>query len=726
MEKNFTNQEIVSVLTTEPLGKLLAYKTPKEGCSVGSFVLVSLGKRIVLGVVWGSNLDNLEHVKLKTIIKVLEINPMSTGMIHFIERFSSYTITPLSATLRLVTRVTKLDSPIAKIKRYSFLTDNIKGLTSTRLRVLNYMKDNSNSELEINQIIKECKVSSSVIYGLSSIGALRVSLYDRDTPFTAFNLDIKGKKLSKDQELAVESIKSSKAFNTVLLKGVTGSGKTEVYLECIADCIRQNKQALVLLPEIGLTSEFLYRVKERFGAKPGEWHSGVSPAERRRVWKMASQGGVQLVVGARSALFLPFANLGLIVVDEEHDQSYKQDDGVLYNARDMAVLRGSINSAKVILASATPSLESWVNVRKGKYLGIALNSRFGGALIPKIKAIDMRFERLDKGKWISPTLISHLQKKLEQSEQSLLFLNRRGYAPITLCKLCGEQVSCNQCDSRMVQHRSLDIIMCHQCGNTGPIPQKCQSCDNEGTLSAIGPGIERLAVEVNELFPEARVAVLSSDLLKTPIALRDKLDAITRGSFDILVGTQLVAKGHNFPNLTLVGVIDADLGLQGADLRAAERTFQLINQVSGRGGRKVKIGTTFIQTYQPEHRVMKAIIKADIESFWSQEAKDREIAKVPPFGRFASIILSGINLKNVEEAGRSLLKNSTRLEALGVQVFGPAPAPISLVKGRHRQRMLIKADNRISLQLPLAKWVSGYKNRKGVTIKIDIDPYNFL
>ena len=338
----------------------------------------------------------------------------------------------------------------------------------------------------------------------------------------------------------------------------------------------------------------------------------------------------------------------------------------------------------------------------------------------------MRFERLDKGKWISPTLISHLQKKLEQSEQSLLFLNRRGYAPITLCKLCGEQVSCNQCDSRMVQHRSLDIIMCHQCGNTGPIPGKCQSCDNEGTLSAIGPGIERLAVEVNELFPEARVAVLSSDLLKTPIALRDKLDAITRGSFDILVGTQLVAKGHNFPNLTLVGVIDADLGLQGADLRAAERTFQLINQVSGRGGRKVKIGTTFIQTYQPEHRVMKAIIKADIESFWSQEAKDREIAKVPPFGRFASIILSGINLKNVEEAGRSLLKNSTRLEALGVQVFGPAPAPISLVKGRHRQRMLIKADNRISLQLPLAKWVSGYKNRKGVTIKIDIDPYNFL
>jgi primosomal protein N' (replication factor Y) len=726
MKKKFTNQEIVSVLTTEPVGKLLAYKVPKEGCSIGSFVSVPLGSRIVLGVVWSSNFDKVEHVRLKTIVKVLNINPISTGMIRFIERFSSYTMTPYSATLRLVTRVTKLDSPNTTIKKYSFLNDNINGLSPTRLRVLNYMKNNSNSALQINQIIKECKVSSSVIRGLTAVGALKVCLHDRDISFPELNLGIEGKKLSKDQKLTVESIKSSKAFNTVLLKGVTGSGKTEVYLECIADCLRQKKQALVLLPEIGLTPEFICRVEERFGARPGEWHSGVSQPERRRVWKMASEGGVQLVVGARSALFLPFVNLGLIVVDEEHDQSYKQDDGVLYNARDMAVLRGSITSAKVILASATPSLESWVNVRKGKYLGVELNSRFGGASIPKIKAIDMRLEKLDKGKWISPSLIGYLQEKLQKGEQSLLFLNRRGYAPITLCRACGEQVSCKQCDSRMVEHRHLNRIMCHQCGDTRPIPQKCLSCHSEGTLSAIGPGIERLALEVEELFPEAKVAVLSSDLLKTPAALKEKLNAVTRGSFDIIVGTQLVAKGHNFPNLTLVGVIDADLGLQGADLRAAERTFQLINQVSGRGGRKTKLGTTFIQTFQPKHRVIKAIIEADIESFWSQEANDREIAKVPPFGRFASIILSGVNLKNVEEAGRSLLKNSAGLEALGMQVFGPAPAPISLVKGKYRQRMLIKSNNRTAFQLPLSKWISGYKNRKGVIIKIDIDPYNFL
>ena len=441
---------------------------------------------------------------------------------------------------------------------------------------------------------------------------------------------------------------------------------------------------------------------------------------------MVSQGKLQLVVGARSALFLPFQTLGLIVVDEEHDHSYKQDDGVLYNARDMAVLRGSLSAARVVLASATPSLESWVNARKGKYLGVDLKWRYGGATLPTITAIDMRSESLSSGKWISPTLLNKIKEKLEKGEQTLLFLNRRGYAPVTICRSCGEQISCDQCDSRMVQHRFVERLICHQCGKTSRIPNKCNSCNSDDTLSVVGPGIERLAEEVTKLFPTARIGVLSSDLFTTPMSLRKQLSEIESGKIDIIVGTQLVAKGHNFPELTLVGVIDADLGLQGADLRAAERTFQLINQVSGRAGRQNKPGETLIQTYDPEHRVIKAILEADLEKFWSLEANDREKAGVPPFGRFAGIILSGVSLKNVEDTGKILFQNSTNLRNLGVQVFGPAPAPFSRIKGKYRQRLLVKAERKFPIQRFLKDWILTVKSRKGVRIQIDIDPYNFL
>lgn len=726
MKKNFKNDEIVSVLTTEPIGKMLAYKVPHHGCALGAFALVPLGHRVVLGVVWSVNLDEISSHKVKKIKKILDFNPMSLEMMEFIERFASYTITPLSAVFRLVTRVNKLGSESNFEKKYLFVTDKIKRLTIARKKVLEFMKLNADLKFNINEITKKCAVSPSVVYGLEAINALEVNYYDRDKSFPKLDLLLKGKQLSKDQKFALEKIRGSKRHNAILLKGVTGSGKTEVYLESIADCIKQNKQALVLLPEIGLTSEFLSRVEERFGAMPGEWHSGISLTNRRRVWKSVSKGDVQLIVGARSALFLPFKDLGLIVVDEEHDHSYKQDDGVLYNARDMAVLRGVINSARVILASATPSLESWVNVEKGKYLGVDLSFRYGGALIPKIKTIDMRLEKLERGNWISPTLVDQIRERLIKGEQSLLFLNRRGFAPITLCQSCGEQVSCNQCDSRMVQHKKLNRIMCHQCGNINSIPEKCTTCGSQGTLSAIGPGIERLGIEVQRLFSDAKIAVLSSDLQKTAIVLKEQLIKIAHGEIDIVVGTQLIAKGHNFPNLTLVGVIDADLGLQGADLRAAEKTFQMISQVSGRAGRDLKAGETFIQTYQPDHRVIKAIVDSDLEDFWRLEAIDRKKAKVPPFGRFVSIIIYGVNLKKVEEVGRALLKNGRMLRALGIQVFGPAPAPISRIKGMYRNRMLIKADLQTSVQKPLRDWVLKSKTINGVKIKIDIDPYNFL
>jgi primosomal protein N' (replication factor Y) len=371
-------------------------------------------------------------------------------------------------------------------------------------------------------------------------------------------------------------------------------------------------------------------------------------------------------------------------------------------------------------------LESWVNARKGKYLGVDLKWRYGGATLPTITAIDMRSESLSSGKWISPTLLSKIKEKLEKGEQTLLFLNRRGYAPVTICRSCGEQISCDQCDSRMVQHRFVERLICHQCGKTSRIPNKCNSCNSDDTLSVVGPGIERLAEEVTKLFPTARVGVLSSDLFTTPMSLRKQLSEIESGKIDIIVGTQLVAKGHNFPELTLVGVIDADLGLQGADLRAAERTFQLINQVSGRAGRQNKPGETLIQTYDPEHRVIKAILEADLEKFWSLEANDREKAGVPPFGRFVGIILSGVSLKNVEDTGKILFQNSTNLRNLGVQVFGPAPAPFSRIKGKYRQRLLVKAEQKFPIQRFLKDWILTVKSRKGVRIQIDIDPYNFL
>ncbi len=461
------------------------------------------------------------------------------------------------------------------------------------------------------------------------------------------------------------------------LKGVTGSGKTEVYLEAVAECLAQNRQALVLLPEIALTAEFLTRVEARFGAKPAEWHSGVTMTERRRVWRMVGEGGAQMVIGARSALFLPFRDLGLIVVDEEHDTSYKQEDGVVYSARDMAVLRASINGAQVILASATPSLESWANAEAGKYEKLELTSRFGDAELPQMAAIDMRNETLPGNRWISPTLQAEVTKRIERKEQSLLFLNRRGYAPVTICRACGHQIGCDHCDARMVEHRFLKRLVCHQCGETKPMPTKCPHCEAEDRLAPVGPGVERLAEEVTALFPDARVAVLSSDLYGSARALKEQIVAIAQGAADIIIGTQLVAKGHNFPLLTLVGVIDADLGLQGSDLRAAERTFQLMRQVAGRAGRTSNKGVALLQTYQPEHPVIRAILAGDEEGFWRAEAAERQAAGVPPYGRLAGIILSSPNVQEVFDLGTEMSRRDAPLRARSARRSSAPPRPPS-------------------------------------------------
>ena len=724
----FYEGDLVAVLTAQPIDRFLDYKAPESGCHLGAFVEVPLGPRKVLGVVWGKGAGDFDYAKVRSVMRVLDVAPMREEMREFLTRAADYTLTPMSAMLRLATRAPGLGDAPSMRTVYRLGSAEPTRVTEARTKVLEVLCDYGGLSFTLGELAEMAGVGTSVVKGLVKQGAVSQEDAPRDVPYPRLDPDYGGKELSADQADGAEVLRAAlrtDAYGTTLLKGVTGSGKTEVYLEAVAECLRMGRQALVLLPEIALSGEFINRVEARFGFKPAEWHSGVTMTERRRCWKMVGQGAAKLIVGARSALFLPFQNLGLIVVDEEHDTSYKQEDGVLYNARDMAVLRAAINGAQVVLASATPSLESWANVEAGKYTRLVLSSRYGPAVMPKMSAIDMRAEDLPGGKWVSPTLRDAIAERMERGEQSLIFLNRRGYAPVTLCRACGNQIGCDQCDARMVEHRFLNRLMCHQCGETKPMPKVCPHCDAEDKLSAVGPGVERMGEEITALFPDARVAVLSSDLYGSARAMKAHIEQISQGGTDIIIGTQLVAKGHNFPLLTLVGVIDADLGLQGSDLRAAERTFQLMRQVAGRAGRAEKQGEALLQTYQPEHAVIRAILVGDEEKFWAAEAGERKAAGVPPYGRMAGIILSSPNADDVFNLGAEMARRDGPLRQIGAQVYGPAPAPIARVRGRHRVRLLVKADKAAPLQKALAAWAAQFRLPTNTRLSIDIDPQSF-
>ncbi len=725
----FEEGALVGVLTTQPLDRVLDYKAPEGGCLLGAFVEVPLGPRKVTGVVWGAGRGEWDAAKVRAVTRVLDVAPMRLELRDFLSRAADYTLTPLSAMLRLATRAPGLGDPPSMRKIYRRGTGEPDRATEARGRVLSTLADYGDLAFTLKELSELAGVTSSVIKGLVAQGVVREEDAPRDAPFRPLDPGQAGKALTADQTAAAAQIAQAvgtQTYGTTLLRGVTGSGKTEVYLEAVAKCLAQGRQALVLLPEIALTAEFLKRVEARFGALPAEWHSGATMTERRRIWRMVGSGGAQLVIGARSALFLPFQNLGLIVVDEEHDNSYKQEDGVLYHARDMAVLRASICGAHVILASATPSLESWANAQSGKYQRVELKSRFGPAVLPQMAAIDMRDAGLPADRWVSPQLQEAVQARVDAGEQAMLFMNRRGYAPITLCRACGHQMGCDHCDARLVEHRFQKRLVCHQCGESKAMPEACPACGVADRMAPVGPGVERLGEEAAALWPEARIATLSSDLYGSARALKAEIQSIADGGADIVIGTQLVAKGHNFPNLTLVGVIDADLGLQGSDLRAAERTFQLMRQVAGRAGRAEKPGTALLQTYQPDHPVIRAILAGDEESFWQAEAGEREAAGVPPFGRMAGIILSGPDLAQISQVAQHLARATGPLSTVGAQVFGPAPAPIARVRGRHRIRMLVKAPKGVALQPALRAWVAQVQVRGEARLAIDIDPQSFF
>ncbi|WP_037280685.1 primosomal protein N' [Rubellimicrobium mesophilum] len=721
--------ERVGILPLGALDRLLDYKAPEGGCSPGAFVEVPLGPRKIVGVVWGPGTGEVPEARLRPVARILDAPPLRAPMREFLGRAADYTLTPLPAMVRLATRAPGLTEGQVTHNVYRLGPREAGRMTDARTRVLAVLRDFPDRSFTLGELASQAGVGTAVIKGLVTQGAVVEEEAPRDRPYPVLDLGAPGVPLTPDQMLSAAALRigaEAHTYNTTLLKGVTGSGKTEVYLEAVAETLRQGRQALVLLPEIALTGAFLARVEHRFGAPAAEWHSGMTQTERRRLWRMAATGGASLVVGARSALFLPFRDLGLVVVDEEHDTSYKQEDGVLYNARDMAVLRASIEKSQVILASATPCLESWYNAQTGKYARLTLPARVGLAVLPTVKAVDMRLEEVTRGNWVGPTLTEAVAQRLEREEQSLLFLNRRGYAPVTLCRSCGHQLGCPHCDARLVEHRFMRRLMCHQCGETFPMPVACPDCGAEGKLAPVGPGVERLAEEVAALFPTARTAVLSSDLYGSAKSLKEAIEQIADGAADIIIGTQLVAKGHNFPKLTLAGVIDADLGLYGSDLRAAERTFALMRQVSGRAGRADRPGEALLQTYQPHHPVIQAILKGDDEGFWRAELDGRRMAGMPPFSRLAGIILSSEDAQEVMDKAVEMARHKDPLTKIGAEVWGPAPAPIARVRGRHRVRLLVKADRTAPLQDALARWAAQFRFPSDLRLTMDIDPQSFM
>jgi primosomal protein N' (replication factor Y) (superfamily II helicase) len=717
---------VVSVLL--PLGIPGPYDyavPPKIDVAHGDFVTVPLGPREVLGVVWGDGSGEVGHNRLKPIIERLDVPPMSRVLRQFIDWIATYTLAPPGAVLRLAIRAPGALEPAATRIVYRLGGPAPSRMTPGREKVLEVAQDHF--ARTTRELAEEAGVSTAVVRGLIDAGTFEAVELPADAPFGLPDIGFKTATLSDDQAFAADQIKQrlqQGGFSAQLLDGVTGSGKTEVYFEAVAKIVEQGRQALILLPEIALTGQFLERFEQRFGCRPAEWHSDLSSRERKRVWRGVADGSARVVVGARSALFLPFPDLGLIVVDEEHESAFKQEEGVTYNARDMSVVRASLGGFPVVLASATPSLETMANVWNGKYDHLTLPERHGPAVMPAVGAIDMRATPPERGEWLSPPLMRAIAEAMAKGEQAMLFLNRRGYAPLTLCRTCGHRIECPQCDSWLVEHRFRKELSCHHCGYTAPVPRSCPSCNEEDALIACGPGVERIAEEVVQKFPQARLALLSSDSLRGPSSHADAIRQIADHEVDIIVGTQIVAKGHNFPLLTVVGVVDADLGLENGDLRAAERTFQLLHQVAGRAGRADRPGRVYLQTYLPEHPVMQALIEGARDPFLEREAAMRERTGYPPYGRLVALIISGENPKQVNAVSRELGRTHGAVE--GISVFGPAPAPLALLRGRHRMRFLVKSNRNIAIQDYVAEWLSRVKVPSAVRVSVDVDPYSFL
>lgn len=715
---------IVSVLLPQPLPEPFDYELP-EGleAAVGSFVVVPLGPREMVGVVWAER-GIPSNRRLKAVQGVLPAPPLPAPMRSFIERAARYICAPMGNVLAMAMRSREgLEEPPTETLVVA-TGDAPDRMTPAREKVLAHAEQ----PLSGADLARAAGVSSGVVKGLLDAGALQKVERSLDPPFPVPDHTLPSRELTEEQGEAADylrSIVASGGFHTALLDGVTGSGKTEVYFEAIAEALKDPEaQVLVLLPEIALTQAVTTRFEERFGAAPAEWHSAAGSAARRRTWREVAAGRARIVVGARSALFLPYRKLRLIVVDEEHDQSYKQEEGVTYHARDLAVLRGSMEPCAVVLASATPSLETLSNAQTGRYAHLRLHARPGVSRLPDIQLADLRASPPEHNRWIGPQLAEAIEQTLAAKEQALLFLNRRGYAPLVICRACGERLKAPDTDSWLVEHRYSGRLVCHLTGFTMPKPMTCPSCGAKGSLTGVGPGVERLAEEVHTRFHGARVEVLSSDTVTSPEDLRALIARMETGAIDILIGTQIVAKGHNFPTLTLVGVVDADAGLRGGDLRAGERTFQLLLQVAGRAGRAEKPGRAIIQTYAPESPAIALLAAGDRDAFIAHELDQRRLVGFPPFGRLGAVIVSAPSAELADEAANAL--SAGQPNSPGIDVWGPAPAPITILRGRHRRRFLIRSDRNVDLSAFLAAWKERVKLHSAARVTLDIEPYSFM
>ena len=717
---------IVSVLLPLPLPEAFDYEEP-EGLdlSVGDRVLAPLGARLAAGVVTGLREGSGGNRPLKAVAERLPGPPLSPTTVEFVQWAARYAADGPGLPLAIALRGAR--APLPRPERLAVATGRPPArLTPARARVLEAAAAGPSPPADL---ARRAEVSPAVVKGLIDDGALELRLAPRPDGFGPPDLDTPAPPLNPSQAAAAASLRGMIAeggFQAALLDGVTGSGKTEVYLEAVRAALAADPegQVLILLPEIALTQALITRVTERFGAPPGEWHSGIAPPARRQVWDAVAEGRCRIVVGARSALFLPFRRLALVVVDEEHDTSFKQEDGFIYQARDLAVVRAKLEGASVILASATPSLESLRNAETGRYRWLRLADRHGEARLPDIRLVDLRETPPDSGHWISPPLAEAMAETRAAGEQTLLFLNRRGYAPLVLCRACGEKLTAPDTDSWLVEHRYTNRLVCHLTGFSMPRPATCPHCGAADSLVSIGPGVERLEEEARALFPDARISVFSSDTVRSAADARALVETMEAGGIDILVATQAAAKGHNFPNLTLVGVVDADLGLRGGDLRAAERTFQLLAQATGRAGRRDRPGRALIQTWAPDHPVMQALQAQDRDAFVRTELDERELAGLPPFGRLAAVVVSGRDPQALEGFVREMAAAAPNAE--GVEVYGPADAPLALVRGRRRKRFLVRADRQVDLSAYMAAWRARVKPRGSIRLTIDIDPYSFF
>ena len=718
---------VVPVLVPMPAPVAYSYAVP-DGMAVepGSVVQVPLGPRQVIGVVWdGQEAGSVDPKKLRAISKVFDCPPLDRAMRSFLDWVASYTLSPPGYVARMALRAPAALDPEPMVEGFRFSGIEPERMTPARRKVLDLAGDGLSWTK--SGLAHASGVSTSVIDGLATQGVFETVFLPPPPLVARPDPEFAPHRLAGPQKEAADEILDGIAkggFSVALIDGVTGSGKTEVYFEAIAETLRQGKQVLILLPEIALTANFLERFQDRFGAKPGEWHSDLATRTREKVWRQAATGDIRVVAGARSALFLPFEDLGLIIVDEEHDPAFKQEDRVFYNARDMAVVRARISGFPVVLVSATPSVESQVNCQAGRYRRIHLPTRFADAAMPDLHLIDMRRHPPERGGFLSPLLLRAIGRTVERKEQALLFINRRGYAPLTLCRVCGHRFQCPQCSSWLVEHRFRGQIQCHQCGYSEPTPQACPECGTLDHLVACGPGVERIAEEVEKHFPDARTLVLSSDLGGVK-RLRLELEAIANGEADIVIGTQLVAKGHNFPLMTLVGIVDADIGLANGDPRAAERTFQLLSQVTGRAGRTGRKSHGLLQTFQPQHPVMQALVSGDASAFYEREIAERERAALPPFGRLVSIIVSADTRGEAETHARQL-RQSAPVER-DIAILGPAEAPLALIRGRHRFRLLVHGRRTSDMQgFVRAMLANGPKERRSIQVQVDVDPQSFL